>query len=329
MGETDTNRTKKSVSIITQTDLGSLANVMKCISNGAARAQVYVEIHGDTVPIHIQCSTLIMSALRHSETRRWFKLHDLEQPWVKFTVITLLSHIMVTLNKAARLPHNQQTLLAGTPERYTKGPLQDCLTSVRSWGGRLQSCVTGGEQTGMTKLYMSTYRQHFKPFTNSRCFFHPFTDTLSFRASQADKKKYVHQDTRQGTNHTPSAPSTKRLKQDTVRANPVNNTAPTGDLLYPGKKPLCPRPTITARDEQPCMPSARYGKICTALALGACDKCHKSINNLSTRSQNEWKAHVLSTEGLFFNSETVTSFPAMDGLYAKPDSKYLKRARPT
>ena len=77
------------------------------------------------------------------------------------------------------------------------------------------------------------------------------------------------------------------------------------------------------------MPGARYGKICTALALGSCDKCHKGINNLSTRSQNEWKAHVLSTEGLFFNSETVTCFPAMDGLYAKPDSKYLKRARPT
>ena len=160
MGETDTNRTKKSVSIVTQTDLGSLANVMECISNGAARAQVYVEIHGNTVPIHIQCSTLIMSALRHSETRRWFKLHDLEQPWVKFTVITLLSHIMVTLNKAARLPHNQQALLAGTPERYTKGPLQDCLTAVRSWEGRIQACVTGGEQIGMTKIYMSTYLQH-------------------------------------------------------------------------------------------------------------------------------------------------------------------------
>ena len=116
MGEVDTNKTKNSTSIITQTDIGSIQNVKECISNGAARVNVYVKIQGNMVPIQIVCFNIILSTLRQTDSRIWFKMNDADQPWVKFTVITLLSYIIVTLNKAAHIPSNQRALLSGKPE---------------------------------------------------------------------------------------------------------------------------------------------------------------------------------------------------------------------
>ena len=60
-------------------------------------------------------------------------------------------------------------------------------------------------------------------------------------------------------------------------------------------------PTITNQAETPCPAELRYGKSCTLHALGKCLKCHKAINDLTPESQQEWKAHVLGTDDLFFN----------------------------
>lgn len=78
---------------------------------------------------------------------------------------------------------------------------------------------------------------------------------------------------------------------------------------------LCPKPTITDPAEQPCMAGLRFGKACRNQG---CPYSHKSINELSAPSQAEWKAHVLSHPQLFFNSKSVTCFPAEPGLYAEP-----------
>ena len=120
----------------------------------------------------------------------------------------------------------------------------------------------------------------------------------------------------------------RRNKQKQL-ASPTNRNKPTpgGDLLCIGTTNLMSLPTITNPAEKPCAADLRYGKLCTLHAEGKCKKCHKPINALTPESKQEWKAHVLSTDGLFFNSDTVTCFPAEPGLYEKPSERFLKKKK--
>lgn len=63
------------------------------------------------------------------------------------------------------------------------------------------------------------------------------------------------------------------------------------------------------------MPWLRFGKTCKT---PNCTYSHKAINDLSAQSKNEWKAHVLAQDNLFFNTKTVTCFATEPGLFAEP-----------
>ena len=89
-----------------------------------------------------------------------------------------------------------------------------------------------------------------------------------------------------------------------------------------------PLPTITNKEETPCPAHLRYGKFCTLHAAGKCKKCHKGINDLTPESQQEWKTHVLNSDNLFFNSDTVTCYNDEPGLYSKPHERFLARRQP-
>ena len=256
MGEVNTNKTKKSVSIVTQTNVGSLANIMECISNGAARTHVYVKIQGEMVPVHIKCSILIMSTLRHSDAQRWFKLHEAKQPWVKFTVITLLSYVIVALNKAAKLPQNQRVLLAGTPKLYTPNPLQNCITAVLSWKSRLQSCVNGGEQMSIPTLYMSTYHQHFNLSPTHGTSFIPSQLHLAIKLPRQKRRNGLTRTLTRGKTsplrHLPQNPPSRTGSEQTPAATrPPHVTSSTLGTrlyalnqlsLYKTSSPACPTP---------------------------------------------------------------------------------------
>ena len=115
----------------------------------------------------------------------------------------------------------------------------------------------------------------------------------------------------------------KKPKQPKTPQRPT--TTPGGDLLCIGTESRMALPTITNEEEKPCAAGLRWGKWCVIHAEGKCKRSHVPINDLTPASQQEWKDHVRRTDDLFFNSETVTCFPASESdLFAKPHDKFLR-----
>jgi len=299
MGEPNENRTKQSLAMPSVQSLGSIDDARTMVSNSIARCGIYAEVTGPIVPIRVELYKQIQSVLMRKEVKKWFKQEDHNYPWVKYSIITLLSYINVTIGNGAKDPDNKMAL-ATDIAKYSPVVIKRVRKQVELWETKLLAAIAGDEPP-ITKLYKST--SAYKDAKAKKAAAQAAGDAQRRQAADQARQRDAAREAARLARQTPPGPPTSL------------SDLPAGDLLFPGTNMLCPKPTITDPAEQPCMAGLRFGKACRNQG---CPYSHKSINELSAPSQAEWKAHVLSHPQLFFNSKSVTCFPAEPGLYAEP-----------
>ena len=102
------------------------------------------------------------------EVKKWFKQEDLNYPWVKYSIITLLSYINVTIGNGAKDPDNKMAL-ATDIAKYSPVVIKRVRKQVELWETKLFAAISGDEPP-ITKLYKCTFQAflpliHFTIFT--------------------------------------------------------------------------------------------------------------------------------------------------------------------
>ena len=110
---------------------------------------------GDVISVKLRCFGRMMSVLRRTDVGFWFKLHNADYPHVKYTMLTLVGYIHLTLYKAALNPKNQAALLTDAAHLYERAAITQCFNAVSSWEDRMVSCASGGEIPGVSAIYYS------------------------------------------------------------------------------------------------------------------------------------------------------------------------------
>lgn len=88
------------------------------------------------------------------EVKAWFKNNDKASPWVKYSVVVLLSQINVTIGAGARDPSNKLALLSDL-SAYSMSVIIKCRRFVEQWKTKLDSTIAG-EEAPRSKIWLCT-----------------------------------------------------------------------------------------------------------------------------------------------------------------------------
>lgn len=86
------------------------------------------------------------------EVKAWFKNNDKAYPWVKYTVVVLISQINVTIGAGARDPSNKLALQSDL-SAYNMSVIFKCRRFVEQWKTKLDSTIAG-EEAPRSKLWL-------------------------------------------------------------------------------------------------------------------------------------------------------------------------------
>ena len=112
-------------------------------------------MRGDVISVKLRCFSRMMTTLRRTDVGIWFKKNNAQYPHVKYTMLTLVGYIHLTLYKAALNPLNQGALLSDAANLYERVVITQIFSTVTSWENKMISCASGGEIPGASAIYYS------------------------------------------------------------------------------------------------------------------------------------------------------------------------------
>ena len=295
MGESTDHLTKLTQHCEVNEEFGSFEDCLGLVANVWLQQQLFFEAEPKS-SLTLFAET-IGDSLSVPSIRRWLKRVGPKKPEIAFAILNYVEQAYILASGQTRKRTETAKVIAGNWDGVDNSPYLEIHELGVTLTNKLDSASRGGETFAPCRLYENS--EAAKALQRA-------ADALAAQQIISLKRNLQRNDGSGGGDQKKArreleAKATSLLKQS--KKNVPTEADKKGDILY-DRYMQCP--TIPG-SRQPCGAFYRQGVTCAKfLDTGKCFKDHTPINNLPAEGKKAWCAHVNETEGMDFNTATVT-----------------------
>ena len=248
---------------------------------------------------------LVGDCLSQPHIRRWMVSSEVTKPEIAYAILNVCEQVYLLLTGITRKRGECQKIVSGSWDGVDASPYEE----VRELGERIVAKMESASRGGETFTACRLFENSTKAAAIKRAAEEKAARKI-LEMKRELERKVGERDSKKPRREREPDKSGDKDKDKTRKA--ATDADKVGDIVFSNFLTM----PAGLKGKTPCGAYYRDGVACAKmLNTGKCDKDHTPINQASADNKKVWLEHVNGTDGMEFNSKTVTCFKKQGDKY--------------